>query len=118
MLIGAGALIFGVAIAKSGVLSKWVGVDKKMLDHFKIIIISSDNNNVTPNVVVDYEPTQRLGADIINEIKGNERFSDVTLNFLYDIFGKCHCLSYRDKNRLKVRIDSIWHVLNLFEDYI
>ena len=79
MLIGAGALIFGVAIAKSGVLSKWVGVDKKMLDHFKIIIISSDNNNVTPNVVVDYEPTQRLGADIINEIKGNERFSDVTL---------------------------------------
>ena len=50
------ALFFGVAIAKSGVLSKWVGVDKNMLDHFNIII-SSDNNNVTPNVGVDYEPT-------------------------------------------------------------
>jgi hypothetical protein len=49
-----------------------------MLDHFSIII-SSDNNNVTPNVVVDYEPTQRLGADTINEIKSDERFSDVDL---------------------------------------
>lgn len=49
-----------------------------MLDHFNIII-SSDNNNVTPNVVVDYEPTQRLGADTINEIKSDERFSDVDL---------------------------------------
>jgi hypothetical protein len=49
------ALIFGVAIAKSGVLSKWVKVDEKMLDHINIII-SSDTNNVTPNVVVDYEP--------------------------------------------------------------
>jgi hypothetical protein len=51
------ALIFGVSIAKSGVLSKWVKVDKKMRDHINIII-SSDNNNVTPNVVVDYEPTR------------------------------------------------------------
>ena len=80
MINGAVALIFGVAIAKSGVLSKWVGVDKKMLDYFNIIN-SSDNINVTPNVVVDYEPTERLGADTINEIKSHERFSDVDFEF-------------------------------------
>jgi hypothetical protein len=51
-----------------------------MLDYFNIII-SSDNINVTPNVVVDYEPTQRLGADTINEIKSHERFSDVDFEF-------------------------------------
>ena len=50
------ALIFGVAISKSGVLGKWVGVDKKMLDHFNIII-NSDNNNVASNVGVDYQLT-------------------------------------------------------------
>jgi hypothetical protein len=53
------AQIFSVAIAKSGVLRKWDGVDKKMLDHFNMII-SSDNNSVTSNVGVDYELTADL----------------------------------------------------------
>ena len=87
------ALLFGVAIAKSGVLSKWVGVDKKMLDHFNIVI-SSDNNNVTPNVGVDYEPTRRLGADTINEIRVYAMDMQICNNSLYKSYypflGKRH----------------------------
>jgi hypothetical protein len=71
--------IHGLHIASKlpGVLC--VGVDKKMLDHFNIVI---KGDNVTPNVVVDYQPTQRLGPDTINEIKQDPRFSDVDFDFL------------------------------------